>query len=188
MQSLFLVCLAVGGIALALQIVLALVGVGEDALHLGQLDVGGSGVHDGLDLLSVRSLAAALAVFGAAGLWLNGWMPGWLAAGAATLPAFLAAAGTAYLMRVMIGMESDGSLRLEEAVGATGQVYLTIPPEQGGTGLVHFPLQGRSVEIRAVTREKDALPTGASVLVISVDAETETVEVVATSNVEGLLP
>jgi hypothetical protein len=188
MQSLFLVCLAVGGVVLALQMALALLGLGEDALHVGHHDVGGSGVHDGLDLLSVRSLAAALAVFGAVGLWLSGWMPGWLAAGAATLPAFLAAAGTAYLMRMMVRMESDGSLRLEEAVGATGQVYLTIPPEQGGTGLVQFALQGRSVELRALTREKDPLPTGSSVLVISVDAETETVEVVSTSNVEGLLP
>jgi hypothetical protein len=188
MQSLFLVCLVIGGVALALQIVLALVGVGENALHLGHGEVGGSGVHDGLDLLSVRALAAALAVFGAAGLWLSGWMPGWVAAGAATLPALLAAVGTAYLMRVMIGMESDGSLRLEGAVGATGQVYLTIPPEQGGTGLVQFPLQGRSIEIRAVTREKAPLPTGSSVLVISVDADTETVEVISTSNVEGLLP
>jgi hypothetical protein len=36
--------------------------------------------------------------------------------------------------------------------------------------------------------QKEPLKTGASVLVISVDTESETVEVVSTSNVEGLPP
>jgi hypothetical protein len=194
MQPFFLLCLAIGGAVLALQIVAGFFGLGDHDFHIGGHDLGvahhglgGSDVAEGLQLLSVRSIAAALAVYGASGLALAGWMPAWLAAVAATVPGFLAALGTAYLMRFLVRMESSGSLRLEDAVGATGQVYLTVPAAQQGTGLVQFPLQGRSVELRAITREGEALKTGSSVLVISVDPETETVEVVSTSNIEGLL-
>jgi hypothetical protein len=187
MSSFFLVCLVLGGAVLALQIVAGFFGLGGDHdLHFGHHDLGGSDVGEGLQLLSVRSLAAALAVYGASGLWLATFLPPWAAVLGAAVPGFLAALATAYLMRSLVRMESDGSLRLEEAVGATGQVYLTVPGDSTGTGLVQFPLQGRSVELKAVTREKEALKTGASVLVISVDPESETVEVVSTSSIEGL--
>jgi hypothetical protein len=188
MASFFLVCLVLGGAVLALQIVAGFFGLSGDheLPFFGHHDLGGSDVGEGLQLLSVRALAAAVAVYGASGLWLDTLLPAWGAAFGALAPAFLAALGTAYLMRAMGRLESSGSLQLEEAVGATGQVYLTVPGEGSGTGLVQFPLQGRSVELRAITREKEPLKTGSSVLVISVDAETETVEVVSTSNIEGL--
>jgi flotillin len=57
------------------------------------------------------------------GLWLQTLVPGWLAAAVATVPAFGAAALTAWLMRLMLRAESSGSLRLAGAVGATGIVY-----------------------------------------------------------------
>jgi hypothetical protein len=188
MEAFFLVCIVIGGAVLALQIVAGIVGLGDHGLHFGHHDLGSADMGEGLQLLSVRSIAAALAVFGAFGLFFDGWLPAWMAALLATVPGFFAALGTAYLMRFLVRMETDGSLRLDEAVGATGQVYLTVPGEEQGAGLVQFPLQGRSVELRAITREKEPLKTGASVLVISVDTETETVEVVSTSNVEGLPP
>ena len=186
METFFLACIGIGVGVLALQILAGLVGFGDHHLHLGHTDVGAAVAGEGLQLLSVRSIAAALAVFGAFGLWLDGFLPGWMAAGSALVPAFLAALGTALVMRFLVRMETDGSLRLEEAVGATGRVYLTIPGAEQATGLVHIPVQGRSIELRAITREKEPLKTGASVLVISVDTESETVEVVSTHNVEGL--
>ena len=188
MLTFFLVCIGIGGAALALQIAAGFLGFGDHNLHLGHHDFGAALAGEGLQLLSVRSIAAALAVFGASGLWLDTFLPTWLAATVAVVPGFMAALGSAYLMRVLVRMESDGSLKLEEAVGATGQVYLTVPAEEQGTGLVHLPIQGRSIELRAVTRENEPLKTGASVLVISVDTDSETVEVISTSNVEGLPP
>jgi membrane protein implicated in regulation of membrane protease activity len=183
MDTLFLLCIGVGLVALVLQIALAFLGLDHDASHV---HVGGDGLEGGLDLLSVRSLAAASAVFGTVGLWLSGPLPAWVAALLALPAAGLAAAATARLTGFMVGMQSDGSLRLEGAVGATGEVYLTVPAVGEGTGLVQFPLQGRSVEMRALTREGEALPTGSTVMVISVDTETETVEVVSISSIQGL--
>lgn len=188
MQTVFLLCIGVGGVVLLAQVVLDMVGAGLDVpeLDLPDPDLGGSDLSTGLELLSVRSLAAGMAVFGAFGLWLDGFLFGPIAAGLALLPGFGAVAATAWLTRFMLRAESSGSLRLEDAVGALGTVYLPVPGAASGTGLVQFPLQGRTVELRARTPEEAALPSGAKVLVISVDTENETVEVVSTSNIEGL--
>ncbi|HYC80887.1 MAG TPA: hypothetical protein VEB65_03815, partial [Solirubrobacterales bacterium] len=73
----------------------------------------------------------------------------------------------------------DGSIDLSNAVGAAGQTYLQIPPAGGGHGLVQVPVQGRTVELRAVTPEGSPIPTGAPVIVVAV-VDGETVEVVPT--------
>jgi len=186
MQSVFLWCIGLGTVVLLLQVILTLVGFGDGApdLQLPDPDLGGSPLSAGLELLSVRSIAAAVAVFGASGMLLDGYVPGALAAAASVLPAVAAAAGSAWLTRLMLKADSSGSLKLEGAVGAVGTVYLTVPADRAGTGIVQFPLQGRTVELRAYTTDARPLETGTAVLVISVDTETEQVEVVSTSNLE----
>ena len=189
MQTVFLLSLGLGALVLIAQVVFDLLGFHAEMPELDIPDtegIGGSGLDAGLDLFSVRSVSAALAVFGASGLWLDSFLPTLLAAPLATLPAFVAAAVTAWLTRLMLGAESSGSLRLEVAVGATGSVYLAVPADGAGTGLVHFALQGRTVELKARTRGGAALPPGAEILVISVDPESETVDVVSTTTIEGL--
>jgi len=188
METIFLWCIGIGGIALLAQIVLTMFGLGAEMpdLNLPDTDIGGSELSAGLDLVSVRTIAAAIAVFGAAGLWLDGLLPGVIATAIAVVPAAGAALGAAWLTRLMLKADSTGTLKLEAAVGAVGTVYLAVPAEKTGTGLVQFPLQGRTVEMKAYTSDKQPLASGASVLVVSVDAESERVEVVSTTNLEGL--
>jgi hypothetical protein len=182
MATFFFYCLVLGGIILAAQIGLTIVGIaGGDA-------VDGAHAGDGLNLLSVRALSAGAVIFGATGLTLSGMLPDWLAAGVAIAPAFGATWLTAYLTRLMLRAESRGNLHLDGAVGKIGTVYLQVPGGKEGTGLVQFALQGRTVELRAITREPSTLATGSSVLVISVDPETETAEVIPTTDIEGLEP
>lgn len=205
MHSVFLFSLLIGGAVLALQIVLSLVGFDTDVADLDldvdldldapdapdapEGDVGGSEPAAGLDLLGIRSLSAGLATFGAAGLLLEPLLFSWLAALLAVVPAGLAMVGTAYLTLLMLRLESDGSIQLENAVGTVGTVYLTVPG--GGSaavaessGLVHLTVQGRTIEVRAITRGGAALPTGSSVVVVA--AEGDTVEVVSTPVIEGV--
>ena len=193
MQTVFLLCIGLGGLVLLSQVVLGLFGLDTDVPELDLPDVdapagdlGGSEAVAGLDLLSVRSVSAAVAVYGAAGLWLDGFLVLPLAAVLAVGPALLAAVGVAWLTWLMLRAESSGSLRLDGAVGATGTVYLAVPAGGDGTGLVQFPLQGRTVELKARTRGAEALPPGAEILVVSVDPESETVDVVSTTTIEGL--
>jgi hypothetical protein len=186
METFFLVCVALGGAVLVIQVVLSLLGM---VAHLPDAidDVahGGGALH-ALDLLSVRAVSAAAVVFGATGMGLSQLLPPVLAAVSAAPLGLFAAVVTAYVTRLMLRLESDGSLRLDGAVGQQGTVYLPVPGAGAGTGLVQFPLQGRTVELRAFTRDPGGLPTGSSVFVISVDLENETVEVVSTSSVEGI--
>jgi hypothetical protein len=180
MTPVFVFCMAVGGLVLVGQIALGLFGLGGDVVD----DIDGAG--GALNLLSVRALAAGAVVFGAAGIVLSGPLPPWLAAPIAVIPGVAGAAGTAWLTRLMFRAETKGNLQLDRAVGQIGTVYLTVPGSNGGTGIVQFALQGRTVELTAITREGDTLITGSPVLVISVDAETETAEVISTTNIEGL--
>ena len=183
MQTVFLFLMGVGGVVLVAQIALSAFGLVGDMPELAD-DI--DSAHGGLNLLSVRALSAAAVFFGAAGITLSRWLPEWGAAVLAVPPAVGAAAFTAWLTRLMFRAESSGNLRLDSAGGQLGTVYLPVPGANTGTGLVQFTLQGRTVELRAFTRQPDALATGSAVLVISVDPETETAEVISTTNIEGL--
>jgi hypothetical protein len=183
MDTVFVLCMIIGGVVLVAQIVLSFAGLVAELPETVD-DVGGA--SGALNLLSVRALAAGAVFFGAAGVMLSSVLPAWLAAPLALVPAAAAAAGTAALTRAMFRAETRGNLRLEEGAGQFGTVYLPIPGANAGTGLVQFPLQGRTIELRAFTREPQSLSTGSAVLVISVDPESETAEVIATTSIEGL--
>ena len=188
MHQLFLVCALLGGAILVLQLVLGLVGghlpVPHDHdLHLGHGAAGhaGHGGHaghaaaqgqdgsaSGLDLFTVRSVTAAIAFFGAGGLAIES-MGGarWLALLAAGVLGGAAMLAVAVVMRALLRLEDDGTVSVDNAVGATGTVYLSIPGRRQGAGKVHLTLQNRLVELQAVTPEA-TLPTGAAVLVVDV--------------------
>lgn len=172
MTTFFLTCAIAGAGLLLLQVLVGLFGVGHDG------DVAVEEVaHGGLDLLSVRALSAGLAAFGAGGL-LGMRTPFGFVGGLVLAPllGFTAAFAMAWLMRAMLRLESDGTLRLENAIGATARVHLGIPASRTGAGKIHVTVQGRTVELDAVTTHDRPLPTGSSVIVIDV-ADNDVVEV-----------
>ena len=172
MTTFFLWCGVLGGAVLVLQLVAGVVGMGD--VHGHDVSSHHAGT-EGLNLLSIRSLAAGLAFFGIAGLAARSF--GAPVAFAAAVVAGLAAAfGVAAIVRAFRRLEHDATLALGSAVGATGTVYLSIPGRRSGVGKVHITVQNRLVECLAVTTE-DALPTGASVLVIDLQGN-DTVVVV----------
>lgn len=174
MATLLLACALLGGTVLVLQLILGLVGAGTDHdLHHP------SGLDDGLHLLTVRGVAAALAFFGITGR-------GLLAAGWSILPAtavavgagLLAALATAWAMRLLRNLESDGVVRLERAVGQSARVHVRVPGGRGQPGKVLLTLQDRLVELPAVSLDGE-LATGTPVTVVGL-ADAGTVEVVRT--------
>lgn len=188
METFFLACFGLGGGVLLVQLLLGLIGIDHDVPDVSaEADVGVSGLGDGLDLLSVRALAAGVAFFGVGGLAARSLgLPAPLAAVAALVPGGAATVATAFLTRQLLRLESDGSIRIENAVGVEGSVYLTIPEANAGAGRIQLPLQGRTVELRAVTRERAPIPTGTPVVVVAL-VDGETVEVLPTSTVGGIL-
>jgi membrane protein implicated in regulation of membrane protease activity len=179
-ETLFLACAVLGGAILVLQILLSLLGMdhGLDVLHLD--------LHaDGLNLLGVRALTAGLTFFGIGGL--AGYATPLGLAAALPLALFMgggAAVGVAAAMRALLRMESDGTVRIERAVGEPATVYLSIPGGRAGMGKVHLKLQDRLVEYQALSAHP--LPTGAQVIVVDVVGP-DTVEVAPTPDLGGLL-
>jgi ABC-type Fe3+ transport system permease subunit len=84
--------------------------------------------------------------------------------------------GVAYLMRMLHRLKSDGTVRIDRAVGQSGTVYLAIPGGKAGVGKVTLNLQNRTVEYQALTPHQP-LPTGSKVVVTAVLGP-DTVEVV----------
>lgn len=197
MTTLLLTCLAVGGVVLVAQLVLALVGIGADGgdahasgefsakeLLLGAHHAphAGSGVAAGLHLFSVRSIAAAIAFFGVGGLAARALGAPTAAVLAAALVAGVSASlATAAAMRALLRLDRDATVRLDRAVGEPATVYVPIPGADGGVGKVLLTLQGRTVECQARTAAPDSLPTGTRVVVVDVRAA-DLVEVVPTQD------
>lgn len=191
------VCAVLGGTVLLCQFVMTLLGLdhadmpddvphdfGHDFAH----DAGHDAGHDGdqadhahnsswfFGMLTFRTVVAALTFFGLAGL----------AGGSAEMPALLtlvvalAAGGAAmcgvhWMMQTLYRLKSDGTARIERAVGRQGTVYLRIPAHKGGVGKVHVNVQNRTMEYEALTSQVE-LPVGAKVVVVNV-AGPDTVEV-----------
>lgn len=197
MISLYVTAAVFGGSILIIQSILSVIGMGgdHDLTHAGHLE-GHFGGHDGhvitssgdpashadhahhshtaparggLDLFSIRGLAAGIAFFGLAGLAANrlGWPEPVAAIGAAGagLAAMIA---VAVVMRSLMRLESTGSIALAKAVGETAEVYVPVPGDARTPGRVLLTLQGRTIECDAVLSGARAtpLPTGSTVTVV----------------------
>jgi hypothetical protein len=206
MIAVYVVCAAVGTTVLVLQFLLALVGLGGDALGVevphdfGQ-DAGGldhdlapDGVHDevahdhvaGRDeahhstvahaphalsifrALSLRTVTAALAFFGLAGLAANAAecspYTSLLIAGGAGLGAMYA---VYFMLTAMRSLRAEGTVRIQRALGKEATVYLHIPGNRAGRGKIQINLQNRTMEYLATTAG-EPIPTGATVVVTEV--------------------
>jgi len=124
-------------------------------------------------VISFRTVVAALAFFGLAGLAADA---GLAAEGvdAPILPvlAIAIAAGLAamygvyWMMQLLYRLKSEGTVRVDHAVGLHGTVYLRIPAERSGIGKIQLNLQNRTMEYAAMTAGPE-LPTGATVVVVN---------------------
>lgn len=167
MATFFLVCAAFGGGLLVLQLLASLFGLDHGGVHAVHGAHGSDPADHGLNLLSVRGLAAAVAFLGVGGLAGARWGAA-AAIGIGLALGLLALVGVALATRMLLRFEDDGTLHIEGAVGSSADVYLAIPARRSGRGKIHLALQNRLVEYPAVTSHDATLPTGARVLVVDV--------------------
>ena len=170
-QVLFVIACA-ATLFMIVQIILLAIGSGDNDASFDSdtsiddvdtINDGGVGVTIcGLRILTVRSVIAFLAV----GSWLTFalfypirfWaiLPG-VAAGIA------AAFGIAAFMKITEKLQGNGNLQVENTVGKTAEVYLTIPANRGGNGKVNVYVQERYAEMEAVTDSDTPIKTGEKV-------------------------
>ena len=139
----------------------------------------GAHLHDsGLRLFTVRGMVAFFAVGGWGGIAaLEMGAPGWLALTAALVLGVAALLLVAVFFKWAISLQSNGTIDLNNAVGCTGEVYLTVPAENAGKGKVNVIIQQRYSEIDAVTKCSRSLKYGERVRVVAMaDSNTVIVE------------
>ena len=135
-------------------------------------DAGGGGIF------SVKPLTGFLLGFGWAGGIALGSGLGILAATAIAVGAGLSVMGLVVgLLRLILGMRSDGTARISDTLHESGTVYVTVPPDRqaGGQVTVHF--RGRQETYMALNRSNRSIPSGERVRVVEVlDSQTVLVE------------
>lgn len=148
-------------------------GNGHDVVHTGTTPHGDPNhAHSSswfFGILTLRTVTSALAFFGLTGLAMN-------ASDVPPIPALAAASGAGFaalylvhwMMKSLAHLRAEGTVRVKDAVGAMGSVYVRIPGANAGPGKVQIMLQGRTVELSATTDAAATLPTGARIVVTKV--------------------
>ncbi|MFQ5653375.1 MAG: hypothetical protein ACE5GW_01420 [Planctomycetota bacterium] len=181
LETLYLICAAVGGALLVVQFLLLLIGFdhGPDGdLSEFELDESGAGGNPFFGLLSAKTIVAFFTFFGLTGLLVEslelGFHPAigvFISFGAGLLAFYLVGLIATSLYR----LQSQGNIDLKNVLGRTGTVYLKIPPERSGAGKVTVTVQKRTFEAPAIT-SGEQLETGTQVMVVDLLGE-KTLEV-----------
>jgi len=167
LEYFFLACAVVGGIMFLFRLALFFLGGGDTDVDVdsASTDGGLTDTDSSFQYLSIQSLSAFFLMFGLVGLAL-------LREGVQEVVALLAAVVSgvftvwivSQIFVQMKKLQSDGTLKMENAIGQEGTVYLTIP--ENGTGQVRVSVQGGLRIFDAVSADRQAIPTGASIRVI----------------------
>ncbi len=191
-QVLFVVACA-ATLFMIVQIILLAIGSGDnDATFDADTSVddvdtindGGVGLTIfGLRILTVRSVIAFLAV----GSWLT-FALFYSIRFYALIPGIAAGIGAAFVialfMKAMDKLQGSGNLKIENTVGKTAEVYLTVPALRAGNGKVNVYVQERYAEMEAVTDSPAPIKTGEKVKIIdTLNEGTVVVEPLASASV-----
>jgi hypothetical protein len=150
----------VAGLLLLVQVGLFFLGMdGQHDFDLAHMD--GS-----VGFLSLRTIVGFFVGFGWAGV--IAYKAGWGVAGAtgaAFAAGFAVMSAMFLLIRLLYAQRSSGNLRMENAIGQTGRVYLSIPAGGATGGQVQITFQGGMHTLPALTRAAEPIPSGTAVIV-----------------------
>jgi membrane protein implicated in regulation of membrane protease activity len=135
---------------------------GQDAIHADQADVAS------FRLFTFQSILAFLVVFGWTGIAMsaNPSIPAFVTVVVALLAGTAALFLTAWMFYGLLKLQNSGNVRLGNAVGLEGEVYIPIPAGGTGQGKVNVLLQGRWLECDAVNAGLEPLKTRQAVRVV----------------------
>lgn len=152
--------------------ILVLTIFGSDADTDVQTDIGHGFVDgDGIpfQFLSVKNIVGFFTMFGWSGL---GFISTGMGPALVILLSFLCGLAMmlamAWLFYLMSKLTESGNMRMKNALGHTGNVYLEIPAQRKGIGKVQVTFQGALQTLDAMTDEETAIPTSALVQVVDV--------------------
>ena len=119
--------------------------------------------------ISLKNIVAFFTVFGWSGIgFINAGLASWLVILLATICGFLMMVLMATLFYFMSRLAESGTLKMKNAVGKLGEVYLVIPAKRGGMGKVQLNVQGSLRTLDAITDDLEKIPTSSIIQVLDV--------------------
>lgn len=119
--------------------------------------------------LSLKNIVAFFAVFGWSGIGLiNAHIASWLVILIAFICGLLMMVLMATLFYFMSKLVESGTLKMKNAVGKLGEVYLVIPASRGGMGKVQLNVQGSLRTLDAITDDLENIRTFSIIEVLDV--------------------
>ncbi len=169
-QHLYWIIAIPATVILFVQLILAFISGFE--FHMGS-DLGAHHAGDvgapHFQLLTLRNVVAFFSVFGWTGLALKH-------AGVSNLFTILISFSSGLLMMIIMTsmfvglskLQSDGTIMISGAKGLSAQIYLTVPSNRTGFGKIEVVLQGRKIELDALTDDLVDIPTGSNVKILDI--------------------
>lgn len=149
-------------------ILLALTIFGADADADADVDFA-DGDSIPFQFLSLKNIVAFFAVFGWSGIgFINAGLASWLVILLAFICGLLMMILMATLFYFMSKLAETGTLKMKNAVGKLGEVYLLIPGDRGGMGKVQLNVQGSLRTLDAITDEPESIRTSSIIEVLDV--------------------
>lgn len=172
-----LFCTALAGTTvLVIQIIMLIIGFAAGSLgdvdgFDGDIDADGDGIPDGgegIGMFTVKGIVAFFSIGGWVGLAMDmaECHPA-ITAVVAVVSGIVALIGVGFLYKGLYKLQSSGNVNMNNAVGKTAEVYLTIPANGENTGKVSVTVQERLIEAEARTMG-DSIATGTLVKVVDV--------------------
>lgn len=170
-------------VILLIQTVMTLAGLGDldsdaDISDIGDFDTDISDDFDsddfgyGIKFFSLRGIIAFLTVFGWTGITTVEMFSPAIVILISLIAGITAMVVIALMFFSMSKLQSNGNVKIGNAVGKVGTVYLTIPSERKATGKIQLVVQGRFVEMDAMTDSEFDLPSGKEIVVEGIVAKT----------------
>lgn len=123
----------------------------------------------GFQFFTFKNLMAFFTIFGWTGVVCSGYdMSNGVVLIISVIAGLLMMVATSSLFYFIHRMAEDGTLKMKNAVGAIGEVYLPIGANRTKTGKVQIRVQGALRELEALTDEEKNISTGTVVKVVEI--------------------
>lgn len=190
LQQIFYYCAIPSTLILVIQTFLSILGIGHDDFDV-DVDLDMDTDYDSsvstadavesaasLKFFSIRGIVAFFTMFGWVGVVLAGKG---INSAAVIIIAFISGLAGMFIIALLFyfitKLQCSGNIRIKNAIGQIGQVYIPIPSNMSGKGKIQITLQESLSEIYAMTEGNEKLATGTMVLVVdAIDLNTLLVE------------
>ncbi len=177
----YLIIAIIGGVSFLIRLIFSFFGGGDadigdeinvEVSNTHSIDVGNDAhpahaAESGFRLFSLQGITGFFMMFGLVGLALaRGGVNDLLTAIAGLAAGSITMLLTAWLFYTFTRLQSEGTLRMENAIGKEGNVYLTIP--ENGSGQVSLVVQGALRQFEAISANHQRISTGQKIRVIRV--------------------